>query len=299
MLLPCILYEGTKGVMVMKVPDSIDKTIENSLGKVSGTAGDLLDAALTYAGRNVIKKYKFSQADDDFQLSAYKQAQQHALQLQEIKNKKIEEYYGDFIDKNIRSIAEKTLCLSRMIEEDQRLLPNVGFVGATLEDAKYVDATYMQEMFAQLLAASVNKDKAYLVHPAFVSTIKQLSPLDAHNLSLFKEKTSYPIVKYVVYCPRSGDARVENHITEPIFLANEHEVSLERQAASISILDRLGLLKYDYMGFEKASDYEPFNQTYIAQMLRETNPEAKEIKLYKGQVFLTMYGKDFLEICMP
>lgn len=47
-----------------------------------------LDAALTYAGRNVIKRYKYNKADDEFQLAAYKQAQDQALELQKIKNEK-------------------------------------------------------------------------------------------------------------------------------------------------------------------------------------------------------------------
>ncbi|MBD5137165.1 MAG: hypothetical protein HDT39_14625 [Lachnospiraceae bacterium] len=46
------------------IPDSIDNALSNVTGRITETAGALLDAALTYAGRNVIKRYKFSKADD-------------------------------------------------------------------------------------------------------------------------------------------------------------------------------------------------------------------------------------------
>jgi len=77
--------------------------LNNVTGKATETTGDPLDAALTYAGRNIIKRYRFNKADDDFQLAAYKQEQEHALKIQEIKNEKIQQYFSSHIENNIKN----------------------------------------------------------------------------------------------------------------------------------------------------------------------------------------------------
>ena len=76
----------------VKIPESLDKAVENATHKPSKTLGELFDAVLSYVTRNIILKYRINRADDDFKLEAHKQEQIHELKLSEIRNQKIEQY---------------------------------------------------------------------------------------------------------------------------------------------------------------------------------------------------------------
>jgi hypothetical protein len=246
----------------LKLPESIDNALANATGKVSETAGELFDAALTYVGRNVIKRYKFNRADDDFQLAAYKQAQEHALKLQEIKNKKVEQYYGEYIDQNIQTIASKALRISNNIPEECRLTPNLGFIGPVLEDAKYQQNDNLQEMYAELLASSVDSRKIRYAHPAFSNTLGSLSELDAQNIHLIHER-GRTIAKAVITSETEANptkevspspeafvsfVSVKTRSTYPeiMFIAHDLIDDLPMQAMSLQTLKNLGLIDFSF-----------------------------------------------------
>jgi len=246
----------------LKLPESLDTALGNVTGKVSETAGDLFDAALTYAGRNVIMKYKFNRADDEFKLASYTQSQCHALKLQEIKNQKIEQYYGEFIDRNIQAIANRALKISEAIPEKYRLTPDLGFIGLILEDAKYQRHENLQEMYAELLASSVDARKIKYAHPAFSSTLGSMSELDAQSIHLIHER-SRTIAKAVITNeteskpPKDTSSLTVAHVSfvytkscstyhDIMFIAHNAIDDLAIQAMSLQTLKNIGLIDFGY-----------------------------------------------------
>jgi hypothetical protein len=62
----------------------------------------------------------------------------------------------------------------------------------------YVDTEELSEMFSNLIAASMNSDKLNEDHPSYVDVIKQLSPLDAKNLTMINIGGKLPIGDYII-----------------------------------------------------------------------------------------------------
>ncbi|MDD7637099.1 MAG: alanine racemase [Clostridiales bacterium] len=106
-------------------------------------------------------------------------------QKQQIKRAVLLEEYKKQIAKKIAEIPEENL-----------IEPPVRIVGPAIEASKFfIEETTCRKMFAQLIASSCNSAVSGAVHPSFPEIIKQLSPLDARFLLLFKKQSTFPIVE--------------------------------------------------------------------------------------------------------
>lgn len=80
------------------------------------------------------------------------------------------------------SIAQKIVAIP---EEDLKD-PPLSIVGPALEASKYyIEEETLREMFARLIASSMDERHSDIAHPSFVEIIKQLSPDDAIFLKKF------------------------------------------------------------------------------------------------------------------
>ena len=69
------------------------------------------------------------------------------------------------------------------VAAEKRRDPSLAVVGPAIEASKfYIEEEDMREMFANLIAASMDDRLTNEVHSSYVEIIKQLSPLDAQNL---------------------------------------------------------------------------------------------------------------------
>jgi hypothetical protein len=300
------------------LPDSINNIINNTTGKVTETAGDLLDAALTYAGRNIINRYKYKKVDDEFKLTAYKQAQTHALKLQEIKNEKIQEYYGNYIENNIRMVAEKTLKLASQIPDEDRLNPNISMIGTVFEEAKYKTEPTLIDMFSNLLASSVDSSKVSYAHPSFAHIINEMSALDAENISLFASDITgeLPVARiYFNLCSKNNEDEFYidrdyggfkcsiNHA----FIANENCNDERALSSSLSFLEKSGLISLSYESeFIKLKNIDEIDTHYeFKKYLNLYEHHTQKYDDFEAMLFikrgiarLTNYGEAFLLSCI-
>ena len=149
--------------------------------------------------------------------------------------------------------------------------PRMQVVGPAVENAKYcMDEPKIREMFQNLLANAADERYQSKVHPSFSAIIAQMSPLDAENLSLFRKKEVYPIARYKFNLSGGGEYVSFTHC----FLVNSKMKTadeLELQAASLSSLERQGLIEiiYGQLLLDKTV-YEPFENTEIMQRSRIT-----------------------------
>mgnify|MGYP002512310261 CR=1 FL=1 len=302
--------------MSEKIPNSVDDAIGNVTGKVTETAGDLLDAALTYAGRNVIKRYKFNKADDDFQLAAYKQAQEQALTLQKIKNEKIQQYFEKYIENNIQSIAEKTLGFVNQIPEQDRLVPNIDLIGTVFEEAKYKTEPDIIKMFSKLLASSIDVCKVKYVHPSFVHVISEMSPLDAENISLFlNDEGKLPIAQFyfsIFLTDKLEESQVDSGMKcniDHAFMANKKCNDEKALSSSLVLLEKHGLISLKYeeklvniKSIKELDDHFEFTKySHFKEMLEKfdnKNGLGAILLIRKGFARLTNYGESFLIACI-
>ena len=190
--------------------------------------------------------------------------------------------------------------------------PRMQVVGPAVENAKYcMDEPKIREMFQNLLANAADERYQSKVHPSFSAIIAQRSPLDAENLSLFRKKEVYPIARYKFNLSGGGEYVSFTHC----FLVNSKMKTadeLELQAASLSSLERQGLIEiiYGQLLLDKTV-YEPFENTEIMQRSRitlsiyqamenENTPDDMRhtsVTQQNGIVKLTPFGKEFTQVC--
>lgn len=190
--------------------------------------------------------------------------------------------------------------------------PRMQVVGPAIENVKYcMDEPKIREMFQNLLANAADERYQSKVHPSFSAIIAQMSPLDAENLSLFRKKEVYPIARYKFNLSGGGEYVSFTHC----FLVNSKMKTadeLELQAASLSSLERQGLIEiiYGQLLLDKTV-YEPFENTEIMQRSRitlsiyqamenENTPDDMRhtsVTQQNGIVKLTPFGKEFTQVC--
>lgn len=199
----------------------------------------------------------------------------------------------------IKKVEEKT----QKIPEENVVEPQLHIIGPAIEASKhYIESEELREMFANLIASSIDQRLQPETHPAFVEIIKQLSPFDAFLLKQFKEKNDLPIVQI----------RVENSINPSFNIIQNHIMNLinqdnyKMQASSVSNLQRLGLLHVDYSFYTSESNGYDFINTHPAFIYANENlpsytavdPNLSRIGIRKGVILLTPLGESFIHVCL-
>lgn len=184
------------------------------------------------------------------------------------------------------------------IPEEKRVEPNIQTVGPALENSKYcVESEEIRKAFANLISRSMNQDYSQYVHPSFADMLKQMSPLDAQNLQLFKKQKSYPICD--VNCELNG-AQGYNIIFHNLFIANSEQNNFELQAQSISSLVRFGLVDIPALSsLADKSVYDIFETNPIYLAVKESIlEEIGKVSLKKKKVDITPLGEAFIKVCL-
>ena len=200
------------------------------------------------------------------------------------------------------------------IPENKKVLPPLNVVGPALESAKYyIEEEEPREMFARLIAKSMNIETTDSAHPSFVEIIKRMSSRDASNLISFGNVANHPIVKYRQWQGTSFWDFMTN-----IFLLNPKYADLHNQSISISVLISLGLVIVDYSRafdpsyyteFYETEDFRAFSemcmQSYkldpsfdIPQEVRTLIETSRRIEVIPGMIELTDLGTNFKHICI-
>lgn len=184
-----------------------------------------------------------------------------------------------------------------------------------------MDSEALREMYANLLANSMNSDFKDSVHPAFVEIIKQLSPLDATNLKIIFEKKSCPIINYYVH---SENSEKQQYYKKNVFLENNSFSDIDSSSISITNLFRLSLVEIDFSRQIHDSFYNKFLEHSLFIELQNLCIKAKTSQeqlhsvgvssyetvqglplaelnipsIEKGFVQLTPLGRSFTKICI-
>jgi hypothetical protein len=258
----------------ISVPESVDHAIENLSGPLTKSVGDTLGDLWFLALGGLSHRANLRRAKYAQELQLFK----------ENTEKKIEE-----------------------ILPEKRTEPNTQIIMSALTDAQFcVECEDLRKMFENLIASSIDTDKANDVHPSFPSIIRRMSPLDAKTLQLFKEKSSHPLAR-LGYVMKSGGLKI---IFSSVFLGNLQTGGtlddIARHAQSIDCLVMLGLLRPEYdRPIMRPNAYDNFG--WALECLKEplkvsdTYPWAKEVdkvQLIKGRVELTEFGNGFIKVCI-
>lgn len=165
-----------------------------------------------------------------------------------------------------------------------------------------MDNTELRDMYANLLANSMNKVVKNGVHPGFVEIIKQLSPDEAKILKYMKSHSAIPTISLKYVHKTGGGIEIISNFSivgEQSSCENPYDVS-----KYFDNLVRLGLID-DAKGMSFLADkavYEPLKKHRLV-VSRATDDNAKALGFDKydfaeSYVKLTSYGKSFCDICL-
>jgi hypothetical protein len=217
-----------------------------------------------------------------------------------------------WIAKREYAVDETKKLLAKKLEnvDPEKIVPPEPYVAVpAIQAISYsMDSEKLRDMYANLLANSMNSDKKDNVHPGFVEIIKQMSPLDAENLALFKGN-GFPIAEYRKTLVKGTYFILQTNV----FLGNEFRNDLEEQATSLSSLAHLGLIELSFDdAFDNEEIYQSFSKTQLYLNLKQeiqaptsggyVSPRddrlIKEITVQRGRASPTPLGEAFISVCL-
>lgn len=150
---------------------------------------------------------------------------------------------GEYAVRETEKLLEEKL---KHIPEDKIVEPEPYVAVPAIQQLSYsLDSEELRELYANLLASSMNVDKKDAVHPAFVDIIRQLTPSEAKLLSCIYE------CPYNSVLLRESKLYTINNIKEGSYdvgleVNDVHINSIDRHTLSICLdnLMRLGLLTF-------------------------------------------------------
>lgn len=160
-----------------------------------------------------------------------------------------------------------------------------------------IDSAELRNMYANLLASSMNKDKSQDVHPGYVEILKQLLPDEVRLLNTMHplHVVSYPLVDVQYTTGKGFNTLVRNFTTQGIDKLEQPV----RVTSYIDNLSRLGIIQICedmYMTDEK--QYEEIeNNTLLKAMIDYATAKQLTHKFKHKLFHLTEFGAAFLKVC--
>lgn len=202
--------------------------------------------------------------------------------------------------KETRKLLEKKLenVPPELIEE-----PEPYIAVPAIQNISYcMDNEDLRDMYANLLANSMNKVVKKGVHPGFVEIIKQMSPDEAKIMKYFSSTDTVPIIDLRRANEKGeGVVVIKNFSTIGIDSGCEDVIGIGK---SFDNLIRLGLIKRAdaYSSLVNKKAYEPLKEhPFIISIIESIQkyPEPFNVsKFTESYLYITDFGKAFCNICL-
>lgn len=200
----------------------------------------------------------------------------------------------DFIDNRVASKLENT-------PTENIITPDASVVGPALEALRFTGSNEtLSEMYANLIANSMDSETAKKAHPGFVEIIKNMSSDEALLLKIFSETSTLPIVDIRLKMKVGNESEfmlVENYSNLGKLAGCKH---LELVQSYLNNLIRLGLLQIPhgrfllddntYSSLLEVEEFLKFKDSY------ET--ETTTTVVSKKYISLTKLGVQFKDACV-
>lgn len=192
------------------------------------------------------------------------------------------------------------------IPEDRLVNPPLNIVGPALEASRYhIEDEELQEMFASLIAASMDLQTKDQVHPSYVEVIKQLSSMDSNVLLALDKERNCPIGSIVAEL----NPGVHHTIKMDVIPFDEMNIeTIDLYCSSVQNLKRLSLVEVDYTrNYMVEHAYDTLLEHPIMEQFKEEYNKpgkyprlaGRPIVLQRGIWYFTTFGERFLKCCNP
>lgn len=202
---------------------------------------------------------------------------------------------GEYAIKETEKLLEEKL---KRTPQDKIVEPEPYVAVPAIQQLSYsFDSEELRDMYANLLAASMNIDTKWDVHPSFVEIIKQLTPDEAKLLKKMPENTmTYaPLIDLRV---NLGNGR--GHISTIRNFTNIADgvcESPQNISTYIYNLNRLGIINVlEDIHVMESEKYHPLEHHPFVVGLRQGISQSSTI--HRKSYHLTEFGKTFIETCV-
>ena len=207
------------------------------------------------------------------------------------------EKIGDFV-------TERLSELMKDIPPERIITPPPNVAGPTIEALRYVgQEPSLREMYAKLLATSMDKESTIKAHPAFVEIIKQLNPDEARLISYLAESRyrPQPIIDIVAQFRPPEFPLGYLTFKKNISLLGKESKCNNPELSSVYLvnLNRLGLIELRGAELAQKEIYEQLEKSYDVQKhLKKSMTGKMEIVLDRHAVHITDFGQQFIDACV-
>lgn len=183
-------------------------------------------------------------------------------------------------------------------EDVQQPKPHIAV--PAIEALRYTGAeSDLSELYANLLATSMDKATAYRAHPGFVDMIKNMSPDEARIMQFLAVSGDQPLVDIKVIVNEQGHFRTPHRHVSLIGI----KAGCEHPSLSANYLDnlaRLGLIAIPDRYLTLDALYEEIENFPQIKQIREDLGRQKEVRveLERLKVEVTDLGKQFIRACV-
>lgn len=199
----------------------------------------------------------------------------------------------------VTTVAEKL----KDVPPERITNPDPHVVGPALQALRFTGhQEQLRELYANLLATSLDVDTAAKAHPAFVSIINSMSPDEARIMRLFSASQDgqwgeMPIVEVRRIVDDQHHWEVPFRSVSTIG-ADAGCVNEKLVASFLDNLSRLGLLEIDRETFlANPNTYEGIEEV-AREMARHSGLDIETLELSRGHVAVTDFGKLFCDACV-
>ena len=203
---------------------------------------------------------------------------------------------GEYAIKETEKLLEKKL---ETISQENIVEPEPYVAIPAIQQLSYsLDSEELREMYANLLASSMNMDTKTNVHPSYVDIIKQLCPDEAKLLKVLAEKPNQPLID--VRKIRKADDGYIVIIQNFTLLA---EGICDNPSEIFSYLDNLDRLKliniFDDIYIKDDAAYKPLEEySEIKELMNSKIEEGFRYEIKKHKFELTAFAKNFIKVCL-
>lgn len=164
------------------------------------------------------------------------------------------------------------------------------------------DSEELREMYANLLASSMNMDKKWAIHPGYVDIIKQITPDEAKIMKQCPSSSLQyiPLINLQIhYLDKRGNKTLLRHyskIAEEAGCDNPENIS-----QCLDNLSRLMLINIpDDMHLIEESFYEPLINSAFIKEIKDSYllQEREEFHIEKKLFYVTDFGVGFKKCCI-
>jgi hypothetical protein len=181
--------------------------------------------------------------------------------------------------------------------------PNLMIAGPTLEALRFAGSDEsLRELYANLLATSLDSATARNAHPSFVTIIRDMSPDEAKVMRLFATRSSFPLVELRAMLQPQPEDPTYNIVIRNFSLIGR-EAACAYPELTLSYLDnlcRLGLLEIlSGTAIVEPGIYEALeNSPELEHERQEILSSGRTVGFERKTIRRTTFGWQFCQACV-